>query len=50
MDREVVFDIRLCIAKRHVMLLEQRVHLKASVKFEEPADLSLGKCPLAIGL
>ena len=50
MRREVVFDIRLCVAKRHVMLLEQRVYLKASVQFEEPADLSLGEPTSPIAL
>jgi hypothetical protein len=50
MRREVVFDIRLRVAKRHVMLLEQRVHLKASVKFEKPADLSLGEPASPIAL
>jgi hypothetical protein len=50
MRREVVFDIRLRVAKRHVMLLEQRVYLKASVQFEEPTDLSLGKPTSPIAL
>ena len=50
MRREVVFDIRLRVAKRHVMLLQQRVYLKASVQFEEPADLSLGEPTSTIAL
>ena len=43
MRGEVVFEIRPSITKRHVMLFEQRVDLKACVQFKKPSDLGLGQ-------
>src|SRR3989442_15822024 len=40
----------LGIAQRHVMLLEQRVDLKACVEFKQPTDLSLGQRTCSIAL
>src|SRR3989442_12615134 len=50
MRGEIVFEIRLGIAQRHVMLLEQRVDLKACVEFKQPTDLSLGQRTWSIAL
>ena len=50
MRGEIVFEIRFRVPERHVMLLEQRVHLKAGVQFQQSADLRLGQCTRAIAL
>ena len=41
MRAEIVFEIRFGVAKRHVVLLEQRVYLEASLELKEPTDLGL---------
>jgi len=38
---EIVFKIGFRVAKRHVVLLEERVHVEASLKVKEPTDLCL---------
>ena len=35
MRAEIVFEIRFGVAKRHVVLLEQRVYLEASLELKE---------------
>ena len=47
MRGEVVLEIRGGVMQRYLMLLEQRVHLKAGIQFQEPADLSLSQCARA---
>jgi hypothetical protein len=37
MRSEIVFEIRFGVAKRDVVLLEQRVYLEASLELKEPA-------------
>lgn len=43
MCAEIVFEVCLGVAKPHVMLLEQHVHLETSVELKEAADLSLSQ-------
>ena len=47
---EIVFQIGFRVAKRHVVLLEERVHVEASLKVKEPTDLCLrqGSGPIAL--
>jgi hypothetical protein len=49
MCAEIVFEICFGIAKRHMVLLKQRVYLEASFEVQEPTDLCLrqGTSPIA---
>ena len=50
MRAEIVFEIYFGIAKRHAVILEQRVYLEVSLELKEPADLSLRQGADAIPL
>jgi hypothetical protein len=49
MRAEIVFEILFGVAKRNVMLLEQRVHLEASPELKESTNLSLGQGTGSVG-
>lgn len=50
MGAEVVLDVRARVLQRHVVLLEQCVHLKARVEPQHLADLRLRQCTGTVAL
>jgi hypothetical protein len=50
MYRHIVFTIGCCVPERHVVFLEQGMHLESGLKPQQTADLAFGKRAGAIGL
>lgn len=50
MRGEVIFEICLGVTKRYLMLLEQRVKMKACLQLQDPTDLGFGQGTRAIPL
>ena len=50
MHRQIVFKIRCRVPERHLMLLEQGMHLETGLEPQQTADLAFGQRAGAIGL
>src|SRR5947199_8542536 len=50
MRGEIMFEIRLCIAERHAVILENCMHLEPRFEVKEALHLTLGQGASAIAL